>query len=262
MKFKKLAVKSLRYAASDWYNLIILGVILFLVENLNSLPGNQPGIDIYDVTFWAIIAFLGFLESGYLFRIVEETLSGSKKPPKFNRLHELILHGIKKVSVFIIYFSVPLFILGLVAFDLKHYLKTLYMNSSALSYYLDPHIIFYLFAAILIGSIIYFWYLCAILNMAHNQGTIHSGLDLKMVYNRLKRVNIKYLLLVYVLTVLITYLLASAIFTEYELIPFDIYMWNVGDLILQLLLAPYLLIFSFRILGLMESREKINKTKI
>ena len=77
MKIKHLLNDSIHYAIADWYNILILGLILFLGENLYTLPGNPPGFDIYDLTVVIFIGFLWIIESGYIFKILEETVSGS-----------------------------------------------------------------------------------------------------------------------------------------------------------------------------------------
>ena len=111
MKLPSSIIDSSRYATADWYNLIILGIIIFLLINLFALPGNAPGIDLYDITVLTIITLLWFLESGYIFPILEETTHGSKNPPKFSKIKEILTHGIKENIIFSINMAVPL-ILG------------------------------------------------------------------------------------------------------------------------------------------------------
>jgi len=141
MKFKSLIMDSIRYSSADWYNIIILGFILFLMENVDTLPGNPPGIDLYDIIFWIFIGILILMEAGYLYRIIHETVNGSIHPPKLNKLFEMFHHGIKEVTVFFIYFSIPIIILIAAAFDFRHYLKAIYINPHILTYYLINDII-------------------------------------------------------------------------------------------------------------------------
>ncbi len=268
MKFKSLIIDSIRFTAADWYNVLILGLTLFLIENLDTLPGNPPGIDLYDLTFWIIIGFLILIEAGYLYRIIDETINGSTHPPRINKLHELFVHGFKEISVFFVYFSIPIIILGLAAFDFRHYLDPLYLNPHILTYYLiDDIIFFHLFPlitsyqfdlriiffslVILLIMFIYFIYLCALLNMVHNNGTIRSGFDFNGLYQRLSEAGVKNLIVVFLLLALVISLLGVDFFSgTFEFIPIVLYDWNILDIIIQLLLIPFLFTLTIRLLGL------------
>ena len=270
MKFKSLIIDSIRFAAADWYYVIILGLTLFLIENLDTLPGNPPGIDLYDITFWIIIGFLILMEAGYLYRIIHETINGSTHPPRLNKLHKMFLHGFKEIAVFFIYFSIPIIILGVEAFDFRHYLDPLYVNPHILTYYLIDDIIFFHLVplitsyqfdlriiffsmVILLIMFIYFIYLCALLNMVHNNGTIRSGFDFKGLYQRLIEAGAKNLLAVFLLLALVITILGADFFSgTFEFIPVNIYGWNILDIIIQLLLVPFLLTLSIRLLGLIS----------
>lgn len=215
MNFKSLIMDSIRFASADWYNVVILGLTLFLMENLDSLPYNPLGLDLYDIIFLIIIGFLILMEAGYLYRIIHETVNGSIYPPKLNKLIEMFHHGIKEVTVFFIYFSIPIIILIIGAFDFRHYLDVIYVNPHILTYYLindiinshliphllfnhviDVYIIFFVLEILLI-IFIYFMFLSALLNMAYNNGTIRSGFDIKGLYQRLMNVGILNLLVVF-----------------------------------------------------------------
>jgi hypothetical protein len=271
MKFISLIADSIRFAAADWYNVLILGLTLFLIENIASLPGNPQGIDLYDITFWLILGFLIFMEAGYLFRIIHETVNGSVNPPLINKLREMFLHGFKEIIVFFIYFSIPIIILAATdVFDFEPYLNLIYLNPHILAYYLINDLIsFYLIPnitnqfnlllviifslTILVTIFIYFIYLCALLNMARHNGTIHSGLDYKGLYRKLVDVGVKNLLVVFIFLSLVVSLLGVELFSHaFEFISFDLYDLNVVDLLIQLLLVPFLLTLTIRLLGLID----------
>jgi len=277
MKFKSLIIDSIRFTSADWYNVIILGVTLFLMENIDSLPGNPIGLDLYDVTVWIIIGFLVLMEAGYLYRIIHETVNGSIYPPKLNKLIKMFYHGFKEVTVFFIYFSIPLIILIIAAFDFRHYLDVIYINPHILTYYLindiissyliphltsnqlDLYIIFFS-AVIILIMIIYFIYLCALLNMANNNGTIRSGFDIRGLYQKLMNVGIINLLVVFFFLGLTISILGADFFSStFEFIPLNIYDWNIIDIIIQLLLVPFLLTFSIRLLGLIGKPSPLIK---
>ncbi len=269
MKFKSLIMDSIRFASADWYNVIILGLTLFLMENLDSLPYNPPGLDLYDITFLIIIGFLILMEAGYLYRIIHETVNGSIYPPKLNKLIEMFHHGTKEVTVFFIYFSIPIIILITAAFDFRHYLDVIYINPHILTYYLindiinshliphllsnhviDMYIIFFVLEILLI-IFIYFIFLSALLNMANNNGTIRSGFDIKGLYQKLMNVGVLNLLVVFIFLGLTISILGADFFSStFEFLPLNIYSWNIIDILIQLLLVPFLLTFTVRLLGL------------
>jgi hypothetical protein len=78
---------ALNYALNGWYNLLFLGLILFLAENMYTLPGNPPCFDLYDLSVLLIIGFLWIMESGYIFKLLESTVHGSDKSPNFADLN-------------------------------------------------------------------------------------------------------------------------------------------------------------------------------
>ena len=269
MKYLNLAKNSLRYAAAGWLNVLILGVLIFLAENLDHLPGESGTIGIIDVVFYALIIFLIFLEAGYFYRIIKGTVKGSNTPPKLNRLHCMLLHGFKEVIVFFIYFSIPIIILALAAFEFQYYLNALSLNPQIFAHYViidifyyylmpsispgqfDPEFILKIMIALTAAVIIYFFFLAAILNMGYNNGTIRSGLDVRSVYKRLERVGVKNLLLIYILLGILTLLLGVDFFSIWlEEFP-TLFHWNILDLHINILVIPYLLISTIRLLGLM-----------
>ena len=62
--------------------------------------------------FTAVI-LLAIFEAGYIYRILEETIKGSKKLPKFNNLRLMFCHGLKELIVLILYFLIPILLFGL-----------------------------------------------------------------------------------------------------------------------------------------------------
>ncbi len=252
MKIKSLVSNSLRYSAADWYNLFILGVILFLLENLYTLPGNPPGIDLYDITVFIIIVFLWILESGYIVQIIEETVRGSNKPPKFKHIKKIFVHGLKENIVLVAYLSIPIIMVGLIILDFKIFLKILEMNPNVILFYLESSKMFYFAFAIILSAFIYFWYLGVLLNMARYKGNIRSGFDIEGIRLRMSESGIKNLLIVYFFIIFVATILLVAFSTTIETIPLNIYQWNVGDILIQLLIAPYTIILAFRMLGLLD----------
>jgi hypothetical protein len=252
MKIKSIISNSVRYSAADWYNLIILGVILFLLENLYTLPGNPPGIDAYDLTVIIIIMILWILESGYIFQIIAETIMGSKKPPKFKRINEIFVHGLKENVVLLSYMSIPLIMVALIILNTKIFLQILELNPTVIFSILESSKVFYFTLALILSACIYFWYLGVLLNMARHNGSIVSGFNIKSIRQRLYKVGFRKLLFIYFFIVFIATILLVAFSSTIETIPLTIYQWNAGDVLIQLLIAPYIIILAFRMLGLID----------
>jgi len=268
MKYIALFKDASCFAAAGWFNVLILGVLIFLAENLDHLPGHSGTLGIVDAILYGVIIFLIFFEAGYFYRIIKETVNGSANPPRLNRLPSMFLHGFKEVIVFFIYFSIPIVILALAAFEFQYYLNALSLNPQIFAHYVITDIIYYylmpsmspgqfdpvfileISAALIAAILVYFFFLAAILNMGYHQGTIRSGLDFWSVYRMLITVGVKNLLLIYILLGLLTLLLGVDFFSNWlEEFPV-LFGWNVLDLVIQILIIPYFLIFTIRLLGL------------
>jgi len=256
MKIKHLLNDSIHYAIADWYNILILGLILFLGENLYTLPGNPPGFDIYDLTVVIFIGFLWIIESGYIFKILEETVSGSIKSPKFNKIKSILSHGVNENIVMFLYLSIPLIIVGSVILNGKIFLEILEMNPNIILFYLASSKMIYFAIALISSAFIYFWDLGVLLNMAHFDGTINSGFEFNKIRIRLKNAGLKNLFFVYFCIILITIILVIT-FSTYDIIPIYIYKWNIIDIIVQFFIGPVIIISSFRMLGLLD--QKLNR---
>ncbi len=261
MKIKSLLINSLYYSASDWYNLIILGSILFLLENLYFLPGNPPGIDLYDTTVFIIIGILWVLESGYFVQIIEETIEGSTRPPKFKQhFKKIFINGLKENISMFIYFLIPLVIAGLIIVDSKIFLQLLELNPNIIFTYLQSPKNLYFALALILSAFIYFWYLGVLINMGRNNGRMRSGFDVKEIRFRLREAGLVNLLFVYFFIVIVASILLVAFSSTIQTIPINIYQFNLGDIVTQFFIAPFTIILSFRMLGLLDySPETVQK---
>lgn len=246
MKLKSIVKDSTRYAVSDWRNFLVLGVILFLTDHLIELDNFST----FDGTFSSLIIigliiivllFLSFLEIGYGFRIVEETVQGSTLPPSFHHPLNLFTHGVKESVILIVYFILPviLFILGLAWLVEMTNLDFGPLNLSL---------------TILIAAI---FFLCfnitmqgAILTMAHHEWSLRWGFNLPHVFRKIRRVGIGNMLLVSLITIAVLIIVRSVLFDTLHGIPF--LGSTVGDVIATVLVAPFLMIFTTRLLGLID----------
>jgi len=141
---------------------------------------------------------------------------------------------------------------GLIILDSKIFLQLLELNPNIISGYLQSSKTLYSALALILSALIYFWYLGVLINMGHNKGNIRSGFDLKGISLRLREAGIGNLLVVYFFIVFVATILLVAFFSTIETIPLNIYQFNVGDILIQLLIALYTIIFAFRMLGLLD----------
>jgi hypothetical protein len=82
--------------------------------------------------------------------------------------------------------------------------------------------------------------------MAHNHGTVRSGLDFRAIIRKIRYLGFKDLVVVYTGMFMILGILKLVLTDNLSTLPL------VGDLISQLLIAPFILLFTTRMLGLMD----------
>lgn len=232
---------AMRYSVSKWYNILILGLILFLTDHI--IDFNVPSMigDMGDVLIVIIIIVLSFLEIGYGFRIVEETVQGSSKPPSFHHPLNLIGHGIRESVILLIYFIFPLIlvVVGISEFETMFSLD------------FSPIIFEYaLFIAIILFVCFNILFQGAVLNMAHHEGSLRSGFNLIMVFRKIRQVGLKNMLMISVITIVVIYILKQAIFDTLHGLPY--LGTTVGDVLSTVLIAPFLILFTTRLLGLID----------
>lgn len=235
---------AIRYTASDWRNFLILGLILFLTDHIIDLSAPPILGDWGDVLILLIIIVLSFMEVGYGFRIVEETVKGSTRPPSFHHPLHLFWHGVKESLVLVVYFLLPLI---LVAIGISEFeLVTNQDFSPLITEYslLIAIILFICFNVMLQG---------AILTMAHHSGGIRWGFNLPLVFKKIKLVGLKNMLMVSGITIVVLYIVKQIIFDTLHGLP---YLGStVGDVISTVLIAPFLMIFTTRLVGLIDVSE-------
>ncbi|MDY9923763.1 DUF4013 domain-containing protein [Methanobacterium sp.] len=239
-KLKTILKDAARYAVSDWYNLLILGLILLLTDHLIDLDAPSLIGGLSDVILIIIILFLSFMELGYGFRIVEETVEGSTSPPGFHHPLNLFVHGLKESLILIVYFILPLIlmIIALSELDTLNIDLGPIINEYAL---LLVIIFFFCFNIILQG---------AILTMANHGGSIRWGFNMPRVFGKIRRVGLKNMFMVSLITIVVLYIIRQLIFDALHGIP---YLGStVGEIIGTVLIAPFLMIFTTRVLGLID----------
>jgi hypothetical protein len=238
MSIKEMMVESLRYSTSDWKAVLRLGLLLVILDINDELSWAGDLADEISIVLNIVAVILFFLEAGYLFRILEETIEGSKKLPKFNRILEMFIHGVKEVTISFAYFIIPiiLFVLFFFNFMISMDMDDIH-GEKALSFLI----------ILALTSLIYILFPAVLLNMGHNHGTIRSAFDFRKILRKIRVIGIKRLVFVYmgifIIISLIKLFLDDGITTN---IPF------IGDLISNLIITPLIVIFTTRFLGLID----------
>ncbi|MGC9517979.1 MAG: DUF4013 domain-containing protein [Methanomicrobiales archaeon] len=221
-----------KYTLSDWGKLLLLGLTLFLLDFSNESANFGFKGQIFGTIFLISGLILTIVEAGYVFRIIEETIKGSKKPPHFNNFIELLIHGIKDSIMGFIFAAFPVVIIIFGIF-------TAVLNDN-----LGLLIIILGFISTLPFSILW---MGAILNMAHNHGSLRSAFHFRIIFRRIRSIGFKRLTITY-FGILMG--LGIITFTLRDTLSSNIPVY--GILIFQFIFAPFLLIFSIRILGLID----------
>ena len=233
MNLNGMIINSLRYSSSNWVKLITLGLVIFLADMSNESTLGVVGELKYVVIIFATL--LGIYQLGFLFRIIEETTHGSDVLPRFDKIWNTFLHGIKETLVTLIYFIIPfiMILMGVAIID-----DLTGSKPQEISMVL-------IILGILMMSITYLVYQATELNMADHHGTIKSAFDLKRIVRKVRAIGLKNLCFIYLLTVVFAALVEITI-SDTKTIPY------VGDYISSFIVAPFLLIFIARTLGLIN----------
>lgn len=233
MNLNGMIINSLRYSSSNWVKLITLGLVIFLADMSNESTLGVVGELKYVVIIFATL--LGIYQLGFLFRIIEETTHGSDVLPRFDNIWNTFLHGIKETLVTLIYFIIPfiMILMGVAIID-----DLTGSKPQEISMIL-------IILGILMMSITYLVYQATELNMADHHGTIKSAFDLKRIVRKVRAIGLKNLCFIYLLTVVFAALVEITI-SDTKTIPY------VGDYMSSFIVAPFLLIFIARTLGLIN----------
>lgn len=240
-------IDSIRYTSSGLSKVIIIGILLFLLDQIDELSWIGPYASIVEYALIFVSFILGFLVAGYIFRIIEETIHGSQKPPKFNKLKEMMVHGVKEIAVAFVYAFIPLVLFFMVTgnFDVYGVRDVLFvgLNFTLEEGYLDTLIILELVLGLILDALL----IAAILNMAHNDGSFRSGFDMKNIILKIKKIGIVKILVVDILIISIFcfdwFILTDTLSEGFS--------W-LGFLISQLLISPFIIVFTARMMGLID----------
>lgn len=238
VNLKEIIIDSLKYSASDLKMLVLLGFVLFLADTAEGLTNTGLFANEIKLVLWSIVIIMAIFEAGYIFRILIETIQGSKTLPKFNNLKLMFFQGVIELILLIIYFSIPLVFFGV--FYLNFIIS---MDFNTLPVVTDIYILIILSLTVLI----YIFFPAVLLHRAHHDGSFRSSFDFKKIYHKIRNVGLKRLVVVYLgLFIIVSIVKIVLTSTFVDNVPI------VGEVIPDLIIAPYLLIFTTRVLGLID----------
>lgn len=235
MSIKEIIIDSLKYSFSDWKVIIALGLVLLFADIFDEISATSLLADELKTVLVIIVILLSIMEAGFLFRILSETVNGSKKLPRFNNFTRMFRHGVNELIVLGVYFIVPVLL----------FLLLEYMNSKGLDDVSDGSaFLFIIFLAVL--SVITIFFPAVLLHRAHHDGDLKSSFDFRKIYHKIRRVGFKRLIFVYIGVILLVYIIESFLTDSISSIPL------YGQLIEDIIIAPLVAIFITRFLGLID----------
>ena len=239
ISLKDIIIDSLKYSASDLKMLIVLGVVLLLADTAENLTYNGLFGDEIKLVFLGIVVVMAIFEAGYVFRIILETVQGSDKLPKFENLKLMFVQGVTEFVLLIIYFLIPIVFFGTFYFNFL-----ISMDFNTLPLLSDIFIILILGFTVLV----YILFPAVLLHRADNNGSFKSSFDFIEIYHKIRNVGLKRLVVVY-LGLFIIVSIVKIVLTS----TFAHNLPIIGEVIPDLIIAPYLLIFTTRVLGLINT---------
>lgn len=228
MSYFEIIKDSIRYTLSDLFAVIILGIILCSSAYLREFFHSTSFLISIFLIF--IIIFLTLIEFGYGFKIIEETINGSTKPPIFWKYKELLIHGIKDFLVYFIYFIIIGLIL-VIGFAIDDIFFGSFFVFTILSLFLSS--VFFIF---LLGSL---------LNLAYHEGKLDFAFNLSQILDLLKNIGLVRLISLYFLGIIVEFLILGGLF--------DIGVLGSNDslsFIVNFFITPFMVLFSERVFGL------------
>ncbi|MEL7670116.1 DUF4013 domain-containing protein [Methanobacterium sp.] len=186
-----------------------------------------------------ILSIATILESGYTFKIIEKSLTGIKKPPEMNNFIPMFKHGINEIIIFIIYSAVPIIIFLMIVDALSTQIN---FGLPGLSENIIILLIILLAFLFFISNILF---TVAIPYMAFKGGSFKEAFKIIDILRKIKQIGLKELVIGYLIVVLGLVAIGWPVLEEI------IESANIiGFVIAELIIAPYIVIFSARFTAL------------
>ena len=239
MKFKDIIIDSLKYSASDLKILLLLGIVLVIADLGDELSFLGDISNTVKFTISVLVVLIAIFEAGYVFRIIEDTIKGSSSLPKLNEFRRMFIHGLSEIILIFIYFIVPVALVMVlyVYFFVGDNIDDLSVLSGLIL------IIIICFAMVILSL-----FPAVMLHRANNNTDIRSSFDIRAIYHKIRKVGLKRLIIVY-----FTIIVLVATIREVLVPSMDGTVPLIIGIISDLLIAPYLLIFTSRVLGLLDN---------
>ncbi len=228
IEIREILYDSVKYPSEDWMKVIILGFM-----SLISLIGILTEFNPFTLLFLIIVP----LPLGYLFRILKTTFKGSDRLPDLNKWKNMYQDGIRVIIVAFIY-AVPVIAISLVLFfDQITSLNTVTFSIFALWGILTGSII-QIIVFIIIGLIEFI----ALANMALYEGEISAAFRFGEIIQRISKIGWREYIISYAIILGLGFITVLISLFAFTLV--------IGIIIVPLIIAPYFVILSTRLLAL------------
>ena len=239
MSIKDIIIDSLKYSASDLKILLLLGIVLVVADLGDELSFLGDIANTVKFTISVLVVLIAIFEAGYVFRIIEDTIKGSSSLPKLNDFKQMFIHGLSEIILIFIYFIVPVALVMVlyVYFFVGDNIDDLSVLSGLIL------LIIICFALVILSL-----FPAVMLHRANNNTDIRSSFDIPAIYHKIRRVGFKRLIIVYSAIILLVAIIRAVIVPNMDgIVPL------IVGIISDMLIAPYLLIFTSRVLGLLDN---------
>lgn len=111
MSIKEIIIDSLTYSFSNWMNFLILGIfLLFSFSQFTVFYSNKMNFMMFICLNIIVFLFVGSFVMVYVFKIINESLSGANELPEFGDWNKMFIDGLKLFIVNFIYL-IPVFLM-------------------------------------------------------------------------------------------------------------------------------------------------------
>ena len=228
MELINIIKDSLFYPADDWMKVIILGFLSLL-----SLIGVLTELNIFTIIFLIMVP----LPLGYLYRIIKSSFDGSDSLPDFEDWKKMYTDGLRVIAVILIY-TIPLLLVTL----LINPTLFLSINFQAFTVLMFLDLFMKSLIQILLLITIGLVEFIAIANMVLYDGEIRAAFKFKELLKRISMIGwVKYLS-AYVFIWALGFIIMLISILSLSII--------IGILIIPLIIGPYFIILSMRLLAL------------
>ena len=249
MKMHEILLDSIKYPLLGWKQLILFGLanLIFaaILGNYDQLytyfDTNSSNLALFSILIISLLAliFSTFLEAGYSFKIIEKSVKMIETPPKFSGFISMTKHGFNETLILFIYFLMPFISLLALIDDI----------STQLNFGIPPIpdniFIWIIFLTVILGFIADIFFTVAIPHMAFKGGSLKDAFNFIEIANKMNQIGLKRLIIGYLLVIIGVVVIGGPILKE------AIKSINLfGFVIAELIVAPYIIMFSARFIAL------------